>query len=247
MVIAMFLAHLVGDYILQWDSLAQWKAREFRGVVVHSLILFLVTAVFALPFQPTWWSGILIIGLSHFLIDTLQFFLKPRFSPLLRFSLDQLAHISFIILALVSGGYLAWGNIWSGIAASAAEYPLLTTAAAYAFITMPAWVLLKYVAYGLAKGQPPDFPAGPNKFIGIAERLIIATLVMFGQFLLVPLIALPRLIVEWPDMTGNRNHAIDSVSGAGAISSVDMIELVASAILAVGVGMGLYLLRIWLI
>ena len=57
MVIAMFLAHLVGDYILQWDSLAQWKAREFRGVVVHSLILFLVTAAFALPFQPTWWSG----------------------------------------------------------------------------------------------------------------------------------------------------------------------------------------------
>ena len=48
-------------------------------------------------------------------------------------------------------------------------------------------------------------------------------------------------------MTGNRNHAIDSVSGAGAISSVDMIELVASAILAVAVGMGLYLLRIWLI
>ena len=102
----------------------------------------------------------------------------------------------------------------------------------------PAWVLLKYVAYGLAKGQPPNFPAGPNKFIGIAERLIIATLVMFGQFLLVPLIALPRLIVEWPAMTGNRSHAAES------ISAVNMIELVASAILAVGVGLGLYLLRI---
>jgi len=241
----MFLAHLVGDYILQWDSLAQWKAREFRGVVVHSLILFLVTAAFALPFQqPAWWSGILIIGISHFLIDTLQFFLKPPLPPLLRFSLDQLAHIGFIILALVSGGYLAWGNIGGGIAASAAEYPLLTAVVAYAFVTMPAWVLLKYFAYGLAKGQPPNFPAGPNKFIGIAERLIIATLVMFGQFLLVPLIALPRLIVAWPDMTGNRSYAIDSVSGAGAISSVDMIELVASAILAVGVGLVLYLLRV---
>ena len=238
MVIAMFLAHLVGDYILQWDSLAQWKAREFRGVVVHSLILFLVTAAFALPFQPTWWSGILIIGVSHFLIDTLQFFLKPPLAPLLRFSLDQLAHIGFIILALVSGGYLAWGNIRGGIMAGAAEYPQLTAVAAYAFITMPAWVLLKYEAYGLAKGQPPNFPAGPNKFIGIAERLIIATLVMFGQFLLVPLIALPRLIVEWPAMTGNRSHAAES------ISAVNMIELVASAILAVGVGLGLYLLRI---
>jgi hypothetical protein len=28
MVIGMFLAHLVGDYILQWDGLARWKSRE---------------------------------------------------------------------------------------------------------------------------------------------------------------------------------------------------------------------------
>ena len=36
MVIAMFLAHLVGDYVLQWDELAAWKAREMKGVIVHS-------------------------------------------------------------------------------------------------------------------------------------------------------------------------------------------------------------------
>jgi hypothetical protein len=27
MVATMFLAHLVGDYVLQWDGLAQWKSR----------------------------------------------------------------------------------------------------------------------------------------------------------------------------------------------------------------------------
>jgi hypothetical protein len=231
MVIAMFLAHLVGDYVLQWDSLAEWKAREFRGVVIHSLILAIVTALFALPFDPTWWIGILLISLSHFLVDGVQFFFRPRINPLLRFFLDQSAHFFFIILALVLGGYLAWDNIWGGIVTSAFESPLLTAATGYAFITMPAWVLLKFLAYGLAKGQAPNFPAGPNKFVGIAERLIIATLVMFGQFLLVPLVALPRLIVEWPEVT---NKGGDNVY---------MIELVSSIILAVSVGLGLSLLQ----
>ena len=231
MVIAMFLAHLVGDYVLQWDSLAEWKAREFRGVVIHSAILFLVTALFALPINPAWWSGILIIGVSHFLIDALQFYFKPPIPPLLRFFLDQLGHFFFIILALVLGGYLSWGNIWSGIVESAAATPLLTAATGYAFITMPTWVLLKFVAYGLARGQAPNFPAGPNKFIGISERLIITTLVMFGQFLLVPLVALPRLIVEWPEVT-NTGH-----------DGVYVIELVASVLLAVGVGLCLSLLQ----
>ena len=66
----------------------------------------------------------------------------------------------------------------------------------YVFITMPTWVLLKFVVYGLMKGQAPDFPAGPNKYVGITERVLIATLVAFGQVLLVPLVALPRLVME---------------------------------------------------
>jgi len=31
MVIAMLFAHFVGDYVLQWDSLARWKASLSRG------------------------------------------------------------------------------------------------------------------------------------------------------------------------------------------------------------------------
>lgn len=81
MIIAMFLAHLMGDYVLQWDSLAQWKAREFQGVVVHSLILAATTAIFAMPFGPGNWIVVLIISLSHFLIDAAQFFHKPKLSP----------------------------------------------------------------------------------------------------------------------------------------------------------------------
>ena len=230
MVIAMFLAHLVGDYVLQWDELAAWKAREMKGVIVHSLILFLATAAFALPFKPYWWSGVLIIGVSHFVIDALQFYFKPPISPLLRFVLDQAAHFFFIILALVLGGYLVWGDLAGGIVESARATPVLTAMLGYAFLTMPAWVLLKFVIYALMGGRPPNFPAGPNKFVGITERLIISTLVAFGLFLLVPLVALPRLITEWPQVTQRGSDG------------VYVAELVASVALAIGVGLGISLL-----
>jgi hypothetical protein len=227
MVIAMFLAHLVGDYVFQWDGLAQWKAREWRGVVVHSLILFAITALFAVPYAPYWWGGVIFIGFFHFVIDAAQYFIKPTIQPLLRFLIDQILHILTILIALLAGGYLEWGNIWGGIMVSAHATPLLTALLGYAFITMPTWVLLKFVVYALVKGQPPNFPAGPNKFVGITERLIITTLVLFGQALLVPLVALPRLIMDWPKVV------------SGGADTVYIVELLSSVGLAVVVGVGL--------
>ena len=120
-----------------------------------------------------------------------------------------------------------WGEMWAGVAASARQTPLLTALLGYAFITMPTWVLLKFVVYGLMKGQAPDFPAGPNKYVGITERVLIATLVAFGQVLLVPLVALPRLVMEWPRV----------VRGGG--DAVYLAELISSMVLAVAVGLGL--------
>ena len=90
MIIAMFLAHLVGDYVLQWDALAQWKSRELRGVIVHSVVLFAVTALFAFVIEPGWWAGVLLIGLSHFAVDAAQFLFRPTLPPLLRFFMGRL-------------------------------------------------------------------------------------------------------------------------------------------------------------
>jgi len=223
----MFLAHLVGDYVLQWDALAQWKSRELRGVIVHSVLLFAVTALFAFVIEPGWWAGVLLISISHFAVDAAQFLFRPTLPPLLRFFTDQFLHFFFILLALVWGGFLTWGHVPADIAAAARQTPVLTALLGYAFITMPTWVLLKFVVYGLVKGEAPDFPAGPNKFVGITERVLITTLVLFGQVLLVPLVALPRLVMEWPRV----------IRGGG--DTVYVAELISSMIMAVAVGLAL--------
>lgn len=231
MIIAMLLAHLVGDYILQWDSLALWKSRELKGVIAHSLVVFIVTVLFALPFSPFWWQGILFIGITHLLIDAVQLYWKPPVPPLFRFLLDQLAHFTVITLALWAGGYLALGTLIANFSSLFQNDRLLVVVTAYAFITMPAWVLVKFAAYGLVKGSAPEFPGITNKYIGILERLLIATFVALGQFVLVPLVTVPRLAMEWRTVVN------------GEQTAVYITELLAST--AVAVLIGLAISRLW--
>ena len=94
----------------------------------------------------------------------------------------------------------------------------------YAFVTMPAWVLVKFTAYGLVQGSAPQF-GDSSKYLGILERLLMTTFVAVGQYLLVPLVILPRLLMEWPQVADDE------------IAPVYLAELLVSIILAVSVGL----------
>ncbi|MEZ4519695.1 MAG: DUF3307 domain-containing protein [Chloroflexota bacterium] len=234
MIIAMILAHLVGDYILQWDSLARWKSCELKGVLVHGLVILAVTWLFALPFDPGWWQGILFISITHVLIDAAQLYYHPPIPPLLRFTIDQALHFTMIFIALAAGGFLSLSSLGPDLIAGATTTPWLTAVTFYAFVTMPAWVLLKFLVYAFVKHSPPEFPGKPNKYVGISERLIIMTMVVFGQVLLVPLVALPRVLLTWPRTQSHQmSHQIDPVY---------MADLATSILLAVLTGYALRLL-----
>lgn len=223
MILSMFLAHLVGDYILQWNSLAYWKSRALAGVSAHCLIVASVTWLFALPFDPLW-GGVLVISLLHFAIDATQLKLKPPVPPLTRFAIDQAAHGAVIMLTLAYGGYLDLSGATAVLQQLMHNQRLLLMLTGYAFVTMPAWVVIKFTAYGLVTGAAPEFRTD-SKYIEILERLLITTFVVLGQFYLVPLVVAPRLFTRIPHLSGNHETA------------VYLTELLVSITLAVVVGL----------
>jgi hypothetical protein len=223
MIIAMFLAHLVGDYILQWNRLATWKSRELKGVMAHCLVVFFITWLFILPFNTAWWPWVIFIGVAHFLIDAVQLRVKLPIPELARFALDQLAHFVIITAALAGGGYLDLATLLQNSQAMLQSDLLLIYLLGYAFITMPAWVVVKFAAYGLVQGSAPQF-GDTSKYLGIMERVLMTTFVTIGQYLLVPLVILPRLLMEWPQVANDDR------------ASVYLAELLASVTLAVIVG-----------
>lgn len=229
MVTAVFLAHLVGDYILQWNALAIWKSRALKGVLVHGFIVWLVTWLASALFDPAWWPWALFIGVTHTLVDALPLWLGKYVTPLQRFVLDQAVHFSLMLLALGASGYLGEVRLAGSLAATLQDYRFLTFALGYAFITMPAWVLVEFMVYGAVRGPAPDFPPSTNKFVGILERSLITTFVVLGQFTLVPLVALPRLVFQGRQM----------LSAQPQRAMPYLAELLTSVALAVAIGLWL--------
>jgi hypothetical protein len=229
MVTAVFLAHLVSDYILQWNALALWKSKALKGVVVHGLIVWAATWLITAFFDPAWWPWALFIGVTHTLVDALPLWLGKYVTPFQRFALDQAVHFSLMLLALGASGYLGDVHVADVLTAGLQNYRFLTFALGYAFISMPAWVLVEFLAYGTVRGPAPDFGPTANKFVGILERSLITTFVVLGQFTLVPLVALPRLVFQGRLVMGAQpQRAMPYVA-----------ELLASVALAVAIGLWL--------
>jgi len=105
----LYLAHLVGDFVLQFEELYSLKVRNVWGHIGHVLIHVLVSLLLTIPYwhQPQIWFFIAALGTVHLMQDLLKYNLQkkhPAFTlPL--FVLDQVFHfltVSCILLLPVS-------------------------------------------------------------------------------------------------------------------------------------------------
>jgi hypothetical protein len=197
MLYVMLLAHLLGDYLFQTGTIARWKARSLMGVLVHGGIVTATTLVCAAAVAPSWWPYALLIGLVHTTIDTVRARLLHVSSPtgeLGWYLLDQVAHFT-VILVVVFGSGNHPGMELAGVASVLVNPQLLLYFICYLLLMHPAWVLLRFMARGVwGPEAAPTLDQG-DKYGPMAERVLIATSVLLGQFYLIPLILLPRLVV----------------------------------------------------
>ena len=97
----------------------------------------------------------------------------------------------------------------------------------YILLSMPAWVLVHFMVNGTG-AVSKSLPGRPGeKYVGMLERGLIATFVLLGQYLVVPLVLVPRLAIDGPagEVEGERMGYLG--------------ELLLSTSLAIGVGLAL--------
>jgi hypothetical protein len=244
MILAMLLAHLFGDYILQWDNLSNWKSKKLSGVLVHGLIVTAVTLLFALLIDPGWWPWAIFIGITHTLIDALELPIRRWMAAqqtgkgaLALFVADQTAHLTIIALALILSGYLEAPNFTDSFISATYNNKLMAFALGYAFLTMPAWILIRFFVCGFMSGTAPDFSMRlGGKYLSMLERGLILTFILFGQFILIPLATLPRLVLEGTRANGQSSGYHQFFGRRGALY---VAELLASVALAIAIGLAL--------
>jgi len=231
----MLLAHLLGDYVLQFNCIARWKARSVWGVVAHGGVVTLCSLVCAALLLPAWWPYALFIGATHTAIDVIRARLirsKNATQDLTYYLLDQGLHVAIIFFTVQ----------WSGVIVSPRPFGMLrgattlglTFAIGYILLLQPAWVLLRFLVRGVwGTEAAPQLGIG-EKYGPMLERVAIASLVFAGQFYLVPVVLLPRRVAS-VSVQGN---------GIGVLMrlTTHWAETFLSVLLAVLVGLTLRLL-----
>jgi hypothetical protein len=231
MIIAMLLAHLVGDYVLQWDALAAWKGRAVKGAMCHGAIVLAVTLLIAVLIDPAWWPWALLIGLAHTIIDASWVGLNRRFAAramygLTRLLIDQTLHLAIICGVISLSGYASPIGLPGTFVMEIQTQRGWAIALGYVLISIPAWIFIEFVLYGLINGSAPDFNRVKHyKYVGSLERGLIATFVATGQFMLVPVVALPRLIFESPQYIGNSRTTLYLAEWLGSLALAVFIGL----------------------
>lgn len=196
----LIIAHLLGDYVLQFNFIARWKARSLWGVVAHGGIVTLVTLLCAALIDATWWPYALFIGVTHTLIDVVKAHLvhpKNAQEEMRTYLLDQVAHLLVIALT-VTLSHAPSRSLFPAL--NAALTPAtLAGIIGYTLLLQPAWVLLRFIVRGVWGAEAAPHLGAGEKFAPMAERALIATLVLVGPFYLAPLVLLPRRLttIQW--------------------------------------------------
>ncbi|MFZ5919019.1 MAG: DUF3307 domain-containing protein [Chloroflexota bacterium] len=224
---AMILAHLLGDFVFQNDRLAHWKSHSLTGILVHSGIVTLGLWLCSLPFTCDWWPYALGIGASHALIDLARVKVGPT-TPTVNLALflaDQATHGLTIVIGLAWAGWLAPRPAGTPFGIWLQSHHRLTILIGYVLLSMPTWVSVHFVVRGMG-AESSSLPGRPGeKYAGMLERGLIATFVLLGQYLLIPLVVAPRLALD------GRNGRVEAEQ-LGYVS-----ELLISVALAVAVGL----------
>jgi len=104
--IRLLLAHLIGDFLLQFNAIHRLKSYGLAGITVHVLIIIDCLIILSWPYlhRTDIWVFIAFIGMTHIIQDWAKLkFTKKSDQTLLLFLIDQMLHISIIALLFITG------------------------------------------------------------------------------------------------------------------------------------------------
>ena len=194
----LLLAHLIGDFLLQSNTLCESKERKHHKsafMYVHALIIALLSWVAIGNYHL--WGYAVIIGVTHLLIDIAKSYVKTQ--TLVWFVGDQILHI--FVLLIVS--YFI-GNGWEQFAWIPQNYALILPAFLSAVIicTKPANIFIKMILtryeIDLPKAKDKELK-NAGALIGNLERLLSLVLIIAGQFGAVGFIITAKSILRFRD------------------------------------------------
>ncbi|MFB9055540.1 DUF3307 domain-containing protein [Mariniflexile ostreae] len=217
LLIKLLLSHIIGDFFLQPQKWVKDKeARKLSSVALygHVLIHILLTAI--LLWDITRWPIIIIIGVSHFLIDAVKLLVQTPKNTRTLFFIDQLLHILVIGICYVvySGHSFHFANLVT-------EKHLLLMVCLL-FLTIPVAILMKIIFLKwniseLTKNNESLEDAG--KYIGILERILVFVFIIMGHWEAVGFLITAKSVFRFGDLKESKHRQLTEYILIGTLIS----------------------------
>ena len=201
------LAHVLADFQLQSQKMADLKSRRLNFLILHLGIVLLPLLLLGL-LLPQRLVFFALVWLSHALID----FLKNRLNSLIvrrhaqkfAFLLDQLLHLmSIFALYFLLGQQQISAPHWLS-----ERYLMLQALFFFALTGKPVNILFKlFFSKYQVRENSGETIAGAGAMIGILERLIMGLALIFGQFTAIGLVFTAKSIARYNKISESQSFA----------------------------------------
>lgn len=198
LLVKLVLAHLIGDFILQPDTWVQDKnLKKHRSSLLYLHVLIHGLATWLLVWDPSFWLPVIIIIVSHFIIDLIKINLQNPRTETLWFVLDQCLH-----LAVIASVWYMWEYPTLKVNAISTDEVLIVLTAAL-FLTRPTSIIIKK---SISQWTPETFYTvasslpDAGKFIGYLERLLVFTFILAGHLDAVGFLLAAKSVFRFGDL-----------------------------------------------
>lgn len=220
----LILAHLLGDFILQPNS---WVADKENHQLKSKYLYFHVLIHTALSFIFLWdvqlWWVAALVGVTHFIIDSLKLSFQSVKTKKRWFFIDQLLHIAVI------GGISFYFNEFN--LSFIQDQNFLKVFVAAVFLTVPASIFIKLllsswtpVSEELNKLQTESLSSA-GKYIGILERLLVFTFILVNHWEGVGFMIAAKSVFRFSDLAQAKQRKLTEYVLIGTLLSFGMAVL----------------------
>lgn len=204
------LAHILTDFVLQPTKWVKHKRKHKAASVylyVHSIIAGLLPYLILQKWD--FWGLILIVGITHFLIDLWK--IQHKKDNLYMFLLDQFYHIIILILIwlyLING----FGAVLPFIESIFTSVPVLAILSGYILVIFPVGFIVgkatKRWQNEIEITYKNNSLEAAGRFIGIFERVLVLTFILTNNFSAIGFLIAAKSILRFSEKseTGARKQ-----------------------------------------
>lgn len=223
----LLIAHIIGDFVLQPKTWVKEKKRKkhkskylYYHILVHAIALLLL-----LELEFGFWPYILMIILSHFVIDLAKILFQNTKNLRYLFFIDQGLHLSVIGLVV----YLNF-PFSIGFDKLFSENVLLTLLAILMLTSVSSIVMKTLMGkWQIDEDQPKSALKHAGAFIGILERLFIFLFIVLGQWSGIGFLITAKSVFRFGDLSRAKDRKL---------TEYILIGTLLSFLFAIGIGLG---------